>query len=182
MRSLAVDRSLESIAGPLVAQNSTPGKTVPAPLDPLSDRTLLGVVQDRSQLTSYLMLAQNGIDYKDGRLQLRTSQQLTTIDSRFDGLNGDYNTTSAWISRGTDPSIQGSILDLKNKTIVSTHNGEINPLKRDIINPGEGITTQTLAIPSTGITIWAGLYPRALSSQEIFLVSKYLAARFLPVI
>ena len=46
MRSAAVDRRLEAIAGPPLAQRSTPGTTV-AVLDPMQDRTIYDILAEQ---------------------------------------------------------------------------------------------------------------------------------------
>lgn len=174
-----VDRGVEAIAGPLVAEVSAFGATVPAPLDPLSDRTLMCVTLDRSIIGPYNALASNGVIYTDGRLQLRTSSVNTNVDCRFDGRDGDTNKTSVWTGRGTGPTVQGAVLDMQNLTVVSTHDGGVKPGKTSIGNAGKGITTQVLSIPSSGVTLWAGLWPRVLTDSEVRQVSEWLKSRWL---
>ena len=177
MRALAVDRSLEAIAGPLVAQSTELNTFVAAPLDPLSSRTLISVSTDRNGMNPYSQLSKNGY-FDEGTLASRTSIYDVTLDSIFDGANGDSNITAVLPSIGPGQGVIASILDMQNQYVQTSFDGITYSQKRVFSNPGNGIVNQTIRMLKPQC-LWVGLWPFVMSQSEIRLVSMWLSARYL---
>ena len=177
MRALAVDRSLEAIAGPLVAQSIKLNTFVAAPLDPLSSRTLISVSTDRNGMKAYNPLSINGY-FGEGMLEPRAAYDDVSLDSRFDGANGDSNLTTTLHSIGSGQGVIASILDMQNQYVQTSFDGITYSSKRVFSNPGNGIVNQTIRVLNPQC-LWVGLWPFVMSQSEIRLVSMWLSARWL---
>ena len=173
-----LEGSLEDIAGPLVAELTSSG-TVDAPLDPLSSRTLVCVTKDRSAMSSYYAFCYNGVYGNNGRIDLRTYYDSATLGTRFDAEGGSENATSSLLFRGSKPFVFGVILNENisdDKSYIQMFDSNGLGGSR-YVNFGNGITGQKFT--KTDNAIWAGLWPKALTEDEIAKVTLWLKQRYL---
>ena len=167
-----MDRSLEAIAGPPVAQ--TTGPQVPAPIPAMSDRTLMCVIPDASMLGNYISLTRSPDKNTSGLVEIVTKTK-SFVGARIDTAGGTTN---------------GSIVctsDRINHVLVLRTNGGLtsadfaqdaqwtNPVP---VIPGDGITPGKLLIGNPAC-VWAGIYDRTLTNGEITQLTSWLTARYL---
>lgn len=178
MRSAAVDRRLEAIAGPPLAQRSTPGTTV-AVLDPMQDRTIYAVANITDYSTSYRQLVRVGSSNTNGAVSLNTHEAGNIANFvRFDTVGGSTNRTSVFPSNVGLVVAWGQIrsgMSLGQGGTLASTNGEISVI------PGAGITDANvfLANPVAGCTpLWAGVYAFAHDQSTRTRVMAWLAQRY----
>ncbi len=173
-----LEGSLEDIAGPLVAELTSSG-SVDAPLDPLSSRTLVCVTKDRSTMPAYNAFCNNGKTAANGRIDLRTAGSTSTLATRFDAVDGSTNATVTALNKGGTPIVLGVILnqDIANDKSFIRMFDSTRSYDPRYVSFGNGITDQILS--KTDYAIWAGLWPKALTEDEIAKVTLWLKQRYL---
>lgn len=168
MRALAVDRSLEAIAGPVVAQ--TVGPAVSAPLDPLSDRTLCVASKSRVGKIAWSGLGDNGSG--TNTVTIRTGSSSGSIHGR----HSPTHLTNEFVVPETQPIVAA----LRLSESLSRMELFVDGIRRTFNMNGDtssGVAIQKLYLNAGGIFVC--LYPRALTDTEIQLVSSWLASRYL---
>lgn len=94
MRSLAIDSSLEGIAGPPLFQQSTVGSMTVPVIDPMKGRTLYTVIDIAHNNDAYPTFALWGVGFTAGLSTRASAANSTQLGVRFDTLNGTSNKTS----------------------------------------------------------------------------------------
>ena len=163
-----IDRRMESIVGPPVAQ--TTSGTVPALIPPLQDRTLFVVCGDLTGMSAYSSLGRNGNGANT--VEIRTVDSAASIHGRHTG--------SHQTNKYAAPESQPLVSALRMTNSLSGMELFVNGIILTFNMAGDttsGITVQTLTCTNAGIFVC--LYPRALYDQEIQQVTNWLTQRWL---